>query len=59
MTRGKSPFLARYNRQKAVTISTRLVGDYSLDEALNLVNVVEQNTPQTRIAYKESEEYKK
>ena len=30
---GQSPFLARYNRQKAVTISARLVGDYSLDEA--------------------------
>ena len=25
---GQSPFLARYNRQKAVTISARLVGDY-------------------------------
>ena len=58
---GQSPFLARYNRQKAVTISARLVGDYSLDEALNfLVGVVEKNTPQAKIAYKgESEEYKK
>jgi hydrophobe/amphiphile efflux-1 (HAE1) family protein len=58
---GKSPFLARYNRQKAVTISARLVGDYSLDEALKfLVGVVETNTPQAKIAYKgESEEYKK
>ena len=58
---GKSPFLARYNRQKAVTISARLVGDYSLDEALKfLKNVVEENTPQAKIAYKgESEEYKK
>ena len=58
---GQSPFLARYNRQKAVTISARLVGDYSLDEALKfLVGVVEQNTPQANIAYKgESEEYKK
>ena len=57
---GQSPFLARYNRQKAVTISARLVGDYSLDEALKfLVGVVEQNTPQAKIAYKgESEEYK-
>ena len=55
---GESPFLARYNRQKAVTISARLVGDYSLDEALKfLVGVVKQNTPQARIAYKgESEE---
>jgi len=58
---GQSPFLARYNRQKAVTISARLVGDYSLDQALKfLVNVVEKNTPQAKIAYKgESEEYKK
>jgi len=58
---GKSPFLARYNRQKAVTISARLVGDYSLDEALKfLLGVVEKNTPQAKIAYKgESEEYKK
>jgi len=58
---GQSPFLARYNRQKAVTISARLVGDYSLDEALKfLVSVVEKNTPQAKIAYKgESEEYKK
>ena len=58
---GQSPFLARYNRQKAVTISARLVGDYSLNEALNfLVKVVENNTPEAKIAYKgESEEYKK
>ena len=58
---GQSPFLSRYNRQKAVTISARLVGDYSLDEALNfLKDVVEKNTPQAKIAYKgESEEYKK
>jgi len=58
---GQSPFLARYNRQKAVTISARLVGDYSLDEALKfLVDVAEKNTPQAKIAYKgESEEYKK
>ena len=58
---GQSPFLSRYNRQKAVTISARLVGDYSLDEALKfLKNVVEENVPQAKIAYKgESEEYKK
>jgi hydrophobe/amphiphile efflux-1 (HAE1) family protein len=58
---GQSPFLARYNRQKAVTISARLVGDYSLDEALKfLVEVAEKNIPQAKIAYKgESEEYKK
>jgi len=58
---GQSPFLARYNRQKAVTISARLAGDYSLDEALKfLVQVVEDKTPQAKIAYKgESDEYKK
>ena len=58
---GQSPFLARYNRQKAVTISARLVGEYSLDEALKfLASVVEENAPQAKIAYKgESEEYKK
>ena len=58
---GQSPFLARYNRQKAVTISARLVGDYSLDNALKfLVKVVDENTPKARIAYKGvSEEYKK
>ena len=58
---GQSPFLARYNRQKAVTISARLVGNYSLDEALSfLVKIVEENTPDAKVAYKgESEEYKK
>ena len=58
---GQSPFLSRYNRQKAVTISARLAGNYSLDEALKfLVGVVENNTPKAKIAYKgESEEYKK
>ncbi|MDC0449398.1 efflux RND transporter permease subunit [Pelagibacteraceae bacterium] len=58
---GQSPFLARYNRQKAVTISARLVGDYSIDEALKFLNnVVQKNTPKAKIAYKgESEEYKK
>ncbi len=58
---GQSPFLTRYNRQKAVTISARLVGDYSLDEALKfLVRVANESAPEARIAYKgESEEYKK
>ena len=58
---GQSPFLSRYNRQKAVTISARLVGDYTLDEALNyLLEVSKSKTPNAKIAYKgESEEYKK
>ena len=46
---GSAKILARYDRQRAVTISARLVGDYSLDEALKfLVNVVEENTPNAR-----------
>ncbi len=59
--RGEAPFLSRYNRQKAVTISARLVGDYTIDQALNfLVDTVKNNTPEAQIAYKgESEEYKK
>ena len=58
---GQSAFLSRYNRQKAVTISAKLVGNYSLDEALNFLNnFVKENIPEAKIAYKgESEEYKK
>ncbi len=58
---GQSAFLSRYNRQKAVTISAKLVGNYSLDEALNfLVRVTKEKIPEAKIAYKgESEEYKK
>ena len=59
--KGESPFLSRYNRQRAVTISARLVGDYSLDEALSFLRkTVKEKTPKAKIAYKgESEEYKK
>ena len=43
---GQSPFLARYNRQKAVTISAQLVGDYTLDEALKfLLDTVQKIHP--------------
>ena len=31
---GSAKILARYNRQRAVTISARLVGDYTLSEAI-------------------------
>ena len=57
---GTAPFLVRYNRQKAITISANIVGDYSLTEALSfLENIVKDNTPNARIAYKgESEELK-
>ena len=57
---GTAPFLVRYNRQKAITISANIGGDYTLTEALNfLENIVKNNTPNARVAYKgESEELK-
>lgn len=57
-----APFLSRYNRQRAVTISARLSGEYTMDQALEyLQNIVKEKLPpEVRIAYKgESEEYKK
>ena len=57
-----APFLSRYNRQRAVTISARIVGNYSLDQALKfLEKIVKDKLPEeVRIGYKgESEEYKK
>ena len=51
---GQSPFLSRYNRQKAVTISARLVGDYTLDEALNyLLEVSKSKTLMLKLLTKE------
>jgi HAE1 family hydrophobic/amphiphilic exporter-1/multidrug efflux pump len=53
--------LNRYNRQRAVTISARLVGNYTISEALNyLENVAKEKLPPTaRIDYKgESLEFK-
>jgi len=57
---GSSKILARYDRQRAVTISARLVGDYTLSEALNyLEKVVSKNAPDARIEWKgKSEELK-
>jgi len=57
---GSSKILARYDRQRAVTISARLVGDYTLAEALNyLENTVNKNVPDARIEWKgKSEELK-
>ena len=47
---GSAKILARYDRQRAVTISARLVGDYSLSEALNyLEKTVNENVPEARI----------
>ena len=58
--RGTAPFLSRYNRQKAVTISANIVGDYTLQNALSfLEKVVQENTPDARIDFKgESEQLK-
>ena len=57
---GTAPFLVRYNRQKAVTISARVAENYTLSEALSfLENIVKEKTPNARIEYKgESEELK-
>ena len=57
---GTAPFLVRYNRQKAVTISANIAGEYTLEKALKfLEKTVKENTPNARLAYKgESEELK-
>ena len=57
---GSAKILSRYNRQRAVTISARLIGDYSLAEALKFVeNSVSKLTPSAGIQYKgKSEELK-
>ena len=57
---GSAKILARYDRQRAVTISARLIGDYTLSEALNfLETTVSKNTPEARIEWKgKSEELK-
>jgi len=57
---GSAKILSRYDRQRAVTISARLVGDYTLTEALNyLEKVTNKTTPEARIEWKgKSEELK-
>ena len=57
---GSAKILARYDRQRAVTISARLVGDYTLSEALAyLEKTVNENVPEARIEWKgKSEELK-
>ena len=57
---GSAKILARYDRQRAVTISARLVGDYTLSEALEyLEKVTNKNAPDARIEWKgKSEELK-
>ena len=58
---GQSPFLSNIIGERRLLYQPRLVGDYTLDEALNyLLEVSKSKTPNTKIAYKgESEEYKK
>ena len=57
---GSAKILARYDRQRAVTISARLIGDYTLSEALSyLEKTVSKNVPDARIEWKgKSEELK-
>jgi len=57
---GSAKILARYDRQRAITISARLVGDYTLSEALNyLEKITNRNVPDARIEWKgKSEEFK-
>jgi len=57
---GSAKILSRYDRQRAITISARLVGDYTLSEALDyLEKIVNENTPDARIEWKgKSEELK-
>jgi len=57
---GSAKILARYDRQRAVTISARLIGDYTLSEALvYLEKTVIDKTPDARIEWKgKSEELK-
>lgn len=57
---GSAKVLARYDRQRAVTISARLIGDYTLSEALSyLEKTVSKNVPDARIEWKgKSEELK-
>ena len=50
---GSAKILARYNRQRAVTISARLVGDYTLSEAIVfLKKTVRENIPKAGIEWK-------
>jgi len=57
---GSAKILARYDRQRAITISARLVGDYTLTEAINyLEKTVNKEIPNARMEWKgKSEELK-
>ena len=55
---GSAKILARFDRSRAVTISARLVRDYTLSEAIDYITkTVEANIPEARIDWKgQSEE---
>ena len=57
---GSAKILARYNRQRAITISARLIGDYTLSEALKfLEETAKKNIPNVQLEWKgKSEELK-
>jgi len=57
---GSAKILTRYDRQRAITISARLIDDYSLSAALNyLQKTVTEMVPEARIEWKgKSEELK-
>jgi len=57
---GSAKILSRYNRQRAVTISARLIGDYTLSEAIDyLEKTLNENVPEARVEWKgKSEELK-
>jgi len=57
---GSAKILARYDRQRAVTISARLIGDYTLTEAIDyLEKTVNKEIPNARMEWKgKSEELK-
>ena len=58
--KGSAKILSRYNRQRAITISARLVGNYTLAEAITFFEkTAQENIPQTQLEWKgKSEELK-
>ncbi len=51
--RGSAKILTRYQRSKSVTLTARLVGGYTLNEALNFIeNTIDDKAPSAGIFYK-------
>ena len=51
--RGSPKLLTRYQRSKSVTLTARLVGGYTLNEALNFIEkTIDEETPKAGIYYK-------